>query len=420
MRLRVLLTVFCFALTACGAAYRKEAGAPPAAYGSGFGGGGGGGAPMSAPGTMAMESDSVYSAEAKPGDVTTVSASAAGGDGGQGGNTTSVPTIKPPKEGEMLDTEAHLTIQVEKVSEAAAKLRELVKQHGGTITADTVNDNAGSVYGQFSMRIPSANAEAFLNSTEGLGHVRDRQVATRDVGKEYFDAQLQLENLETAMKRYEEILVHAKDVKEILVVEAELTRLRGQIESVKGNLRWLKDRVSRATIHVNLTSNYVEAPTFNPQAKLFPGLRFTTVTDLRGEAGNYGYMGAGFSLQFNRAFSIDIDGLRRINDGLPTKGINLLLLTLGGEFYSDFLGGGHRRFLNPYLGFRAGYARTTGPSVEAESLSEMVLGGTLGLEIYKNKTVTLDAQVRMYALFGTSELRAHVAVQPALGFNIAF
>jgi len=414
MNTRALLCIALIAVPACGAAPSyKYASAPGPRYGGGGMGGGGGKAMSASPGsvTVASKSEMAYADDKGGGDEDVQTVSTTGATPPMDTSAANANAM-PPKPQEMLDTEAHLTIEVEKVSEASGKLRDLVKSHGGTITNDTISDSGGYTSANFAMRIPAEKADSFLNSSEALGHVRSRQVTTRDVGKEYYDAQLLLHNLEKAMHRYEEILGAAKDVKEILTVEAELTRLRGQIEQVKGNLRWLKDRVSRATIYINLSAVRPDTePTFNPNAKLYPGLRFTSMTDFR-EDGRSGYLGAGFSLQFARAFSIDIDGFRKAS-GSETNGLDLFLLTLGGEFYSDFLGGGRRRFLNPYIGFRAGYARFLGKN-------EMTLGGTLGLELFRSKQFVIDSQVRIHALFGNGDVGTHVGVQPAIGFNVAF
>lgn len=90
----------------------------------------------------------------------------------------------------------------------------------------------------------------------------------------------------------------------------------------------------------------------------------------------------------------------------------MLLATLGGDIYSDFLGGGKRTFLNPYIGFRGGYARFL-------ERNEFVVGGSVGLEIFRTDHVTVSADVRAMGFFGASE-SPHVGVQPALGANVAF
>ena len=89
-----------------------------------------------------------------------------------------------------------------------------------------------------------------------------------------------------------------------------------------------------------------------------------------------------------------------------------MLLTLGGEMYSDFLGGGKRRFLNPYLGYTLGYARFLGHN-------EGVLGVTLGLELVKTKAITVDLNARALGLFFGGD-GTHAAIEPVFSISVPF
>jgi len=320
----------------------------------------------------------------------------------------------PPAVGagaEMLDIEATLNIVVDQIASAAAELRKLVRQHGGVLVEDVVDESSyGS--GRFVIRIAAQGTDEMMASLEHLGQVRTRQVNARDIGKQYRDAELQLENLNVAMARYEQILAKADKVADILSIERELTRLRGEIEQVKGNLRWMQDRVARSTIHVNLASPHlaaVQGPVA-PEAKFYPSLRLAFIEDLRGNNVHQGYLGGGISLRANRGFSLDFDGLRRTSTGSPIKGLDIFLITMGGETYSEFLGNGTRRFANPYLGWRLGYARFVGRS-------EFALGGTVGLEVVKTRYVGVDLEVRGIGLLGHS---AHMTIEPDLTVSFAF
>jgi hypothetical protein len=322
-----------------------------------------------------------------------------------------------PVRPEMLDIEANIAIEVEAVGEAAAALRSIAKTFDALVVEDTVNEQPKSANARLTVRVPTQRTEKFLEALDGLGRVRSRQVSARDIGKEYFDAELRLENLQTTMRRYEEILKQAKDVNEILRVEQELARLRAEIEQTKGNLRWLGDRAARATIHVNLSVPprevaFQSPPASSPVAKLYPGVRFTELTDFRGERGNTTYLGGGISATFSRHVALHLDGLRESGSGSLTQGLDVLLLSLGGEMYSDFLGGGRRKFLNPYLGYNIGYARFTGHN-------EAMIGITVGLELFKSKTLVVDAQARAFGLLFGSD-GPHFAVQPVLGASVAF
>jgi hypothetical protein len=68
--------------------------------------------------------------------------------------------------------------------------------------------------------------------------------------------------------------------------------------------------------------------------------------------------------------------------------------------------------LNPYLGFRAGYARMLGDGA-------LAIGGALGLELWKTESVIIDLQLRAYALIQVAD-STHAALQPALGANFAY
>src|SRR5207253_10443510 len=110
-----------------------------------------------------------------------------------------------------------------------------------------------------------------------------------------------------------------------------------------------------------------------PEAKFFPGLRLPALVDF-GRKTTEAYVGGGFALRFSRTVSLDLDVLKRPES--HERGPDAVLASLGGEIYSDLLGGGRRRYMNPYLGWRVGYAHF---DVDNQAL----LGATLGLELYK-------------------------------------
>jgi hypothetical protein len=311
----------------------------------------------------------------------------------------------------MLDIEATLNMVVDQIATAAPELRRLVRQHGGTLIEDVVDESSyGS--GRFVVRIPAGGTDDMLQALEKLGQVKNRQVTARDVGRQYHDTQIELETLKVTMNRFERILDKADNIRDIVAIEHELTRLRGQIEQVKGSLRFMKDRVARSTIHVNMSSTHAAAAQgpVVPEAKFYPGVRGVFLEDLRGDGVHQGYLGGGLSLRANRHFSLDVDGLRRRSTGSPTNGLDVLLVTIGGELYSEFLGNGGRRFANPYLGWRMGYARFLGKA-------EFAIGATVGLEVVKTRYVTVDLAVRGLGLLGDN---SHFAVVPELTVGFAF
>jgi hypothetical protein len=384
-------------LSGCGAAASMKLAAPEAA------------AP---PTDTAVPSEST-AAEAAPAPPPPVMAgggmvSGIPGSPAQAGPSAGV-AIAPSRE--MLDIEAHVSVQVPKVKNAVRALHELSARVGGVITAERVDTANRYGSAELTLRVPSGATQSVLEDLEKLGSVLDQNVTARDIGKEYFDAGLRLSSLEATLHRYEEILKQASKVEEILRIEAELARLRAEIEQVKGDQRFLSDRAARATLHLSLREKapeIVQAP-LDPEAKLYPGLRLAALVDF-GKHSTESYGGGGFSLRFSRAISLDLDVLKRTDS--TDRGPDAVLASLGGEIYSDLLGGGERRFLNPYLGWRAGYARLG-------TDNQALVGATLGLELYHNRWFGLDLEGRNYLGFG-GKRGGHYLLEPALAARIAF
>jgi hypothetical protein len=310
----------------------------------------------------------------------------------------------------MLDIEANVALQVQNVKRAVKQLHELTRRIGGVVTAERID--TASQYGsaELTLRVPSRSTQVVFEDLEKLGSVLNQTVTARDIGKEFFDANLRLSSLSATLRRYEEILAKAGKVEEILRIEQELARLRAEIEQVKGDLRWLSDRAARATLHVSLRERVPQiAHTEEPEPKFYPGLRAPLLLDF-GRTEQPAHAGGGVSARFARAFSIDLDIFRRF--GSDSRGPDALLISAGGEVYSDLLGGGQRRFLNPYLGFRAGYARV-------EDHNQAIVGGTAGLELFKNRWFDLDLETRHYLAF-IGPRGPHYLLEPALAASIAF
>ena len=386
--------------------------------------------PPPPPGTYAVASDESVVYGGSPGTTDDVSkpmpakettaevmAASDGSAAGGGGSGSTTPTLPTPTAGpaaaplEMYDVEARLTLEVEKLADARAQVRKLVADFGGTITNDQLTANVDEEEANFELRIPSAGVNKFLDGIDGIGRTLAREVKARDVGKEYHDDLILLDNLEKTMRRYEEILAKANDVKDMLQIESELARVRTQIDQVKGNVQWLRDRVARSTVYLRLVPERPGDTFHEPEAKLYPGIRGTYMLDYRKDGSKEHFAGFGLSLHFARYFSVDLDGMRGVSGTPSGDGLQAFVATMGGDFYSDYFGKGEHKWLNPYLGMRVGYARVL-------EYNDFVLTGVVGLELFKSKTFMIDLQGRVGGFFGKEG--THVGIQPSLALNVAF
>ena len=147
-----------------------------------------------------------------------------------------------------------------KVNDAAAgvdDISEMAVTSGGYVSSSSVYDSYyGSDTGKegyVTVRVPKSEYSSFLASVEDLGEVSSKSVNAQDVTEEYIDLNARLDNLQRQETRLQEILNMTVTVEEVLSVEKELGRVRGDIESLTGRLNYLEDRIEFSTINIRVT-----------------------------------------------------------------------------------------------------------------------------------------------------------------------
>jgi hypothetical protein len=341
-------------------------------------------------------------------------------EAGGGGGTPAPPPPDPipvqaPQAAiaEQLDIEVRVALEVSDVANARRSLVALLEAFRGQIMNEVLENSAGQRGASFSLRIPSEVVKPFVAKLGQVGKVLSSKLETREVSRSLNDAAVVQRNLEQALTRYEQLLAKAATVAEATAIEAQLMRVRTALDRVKSDITWAKDRVKRSTVYLTLSLAPREAELV-PLAKFYPGIRAALLVDVPANSTGIGtktFGGGGISLQWTRAFDLDLDLLNDLTEARGTS-IDFYALTLGTAFYSDYLGGGKRRALNPYFGFRTGYAH-------APHQGLFPLGGVLGLELAKSEYLVFSLEARAYGLIGRKQ-GPDFAVEPALGLNVAY
>jgi hypothetical protein len=338
--------------------------------------------------------------------------------GASSARAVALPGTDAAKEEEKIEREAQLAIQVKDVNEGAARVLALVRAHEGSVTKDQRSSGTQST-AEIIVRVPSSHFDAFTSELAGVGEIRNRSIKSVDSSLEHKDLGILVDNLEAALTRYRALLEKATEPLQVLAVERELERVRSDLERIKGRLAFLRDRVSRATIAIALHSSepQPEVP-FARKPQISTGLRGLSSVDVR-ESGTNGYLGTGLTLRLpssggetSRGFILDVDVLRACCKTRPERSAWGYDILVGFDLYSDALQAGRRRWLNPYLGARVGFAQT-------QDRGDFAAAGVFGLEIFKTSALMIDLQARAMAMVGNPD-GPHAAIQPSLGFDLGF
>jgi hypothetical protein len=109
------------------------------------------------------------------------------------------------------------------------------------------------------VRVPAGKFDGALAKMMKLGDVLHRDVSVKDVTAEYFDLAVRLKNAEAVRDRLQELLKKATNVSDAIQVERELARVTGEIESMKGRLKLLRELISFSTITLRFEARPTES-----------------------------------------------------------------------------------------------------------------------------------------------------------------
>ena len=148
---------------------------------------------------------------------------------------------------------ARLTLEITDLEEAAQSIKAEVEQVGGYIVSLNFYDlTKERRMGQVSLRVPEDKYSQVMLMLQELGEIKNIEESASDVTMEYIDLEARIGNLQAQEQRIRELLERAKDIEEILQIEKELTRIRGDLESMQGEFKYLRERVNFSSIFISL------------------------------------------------------------------------------------------------------------------------------------------------------------------------
>jgi len=174
-----------------------------------------------------------------------------------------------------------LRLEVESTSDTVDEIRTLTKEHSGVITnlqvatdsdewlyrydeyGSPVSDGA-ALRGWVTVRVPADTFETFIDAASELGTVKYQSEASDDVTQEHVDMSARLANLRAEEARLREFFDDAENVSEMLAIEQELSRVRGEIESLDAQVKYLERQAAMATVTIELTE---DRPVVRPEGE---------------------------------------------------------------------------------------------------------------------------------------------------------
>jgi hypothetical protein len=165
-----------------------------------------------------------------------------------------------------------MTIQVVDVDKSLDAVRALATASGSQISQLNVQVGDGAVGGpvpladgavsptsqssnaQVTLRIPAEKLASVEAQAAKLGKVLSQSAAESDVTQQHVDLAARLTNLQAEEVRLRGFLDKATKVSDMLEIERELARVRGEIEAMQAQIAYLDQQSAMATLTLALSA----------------------------------------------------------------------------------------------------------------------------------------------------------------------
>ena len=161
---------------------------------------------------------------------------------------------------------ADLSIVVKDPEAAMTDITALATKLGGFV----VSTNLYQSYTPSGLPIPEASVvirvpaekldEALKTIKADAVEVQSENQSGQDVTSQYVDLESQLKNLEAAEAQLTEIMQKAEKTEDVINVFNQLTSIRGQIESIKGQMKYFEESAAMSAISVRLVAEETIEP----------------------------------------------------------------------------------------------------------------------------------------------------------------
>lgn len=220
--------------------------------------------------------DSFGAPDATGGRASEESARSGGGVSGSTGAASS--TVVLSALDRKLARRADVSLRVDDVTAAAARLRAIAVAAGGLVVAEQISTDVDSGareattverplpagYGSVTISVPTDKLDSTLDTLDDVGVVLSRQTSTDDVTGQYVDTESRVKSMEASVERVRALMTRATKLADIVTLEAELSRRQMDLEAMQQQLAALEDRVALAPISVSLSTTGDVPPEDDP------------------------------------------------------------------------------------------------------------------------------------------------------------
>src|SRR3989344_6040445 len=153
----------------------------------------------------------------------------------------------------MVVRNSNMSLKVTNVAYTIYQIVSYVENAGGYMVDSTLSNPEDATTGNITVRAPEESLDETLSYFRTLSvKVVSENLTGRDVTDQYQDIEERLRILEGNKRRFEEIMVSAGEISDILQIQKEVLVIQSQIDSLKGQQQLLSQtaKLSKVTVYL--------------------------------------------------------------------------------------------------------------------------------------------------------------------------
>jgi len=184
----------------------------------------------------------------------------------------------------------NMHLVVNDTTDSMNRIIQLSNDLQGYVVSSQKWDQDEGLAGTITIRVPTEYFEHAMNALRDMAiEVTSESTTAKDVTEEYVDLESRLKNLEATERQLLVIMEKAEEIQDILNVQRELTRVRGDIEQTIGRMQYLETSSDTSLIEVYLEEIKLEASFTAEKKKAREGERIDFNSDVHGGFAPYTY-----------------------------------------------------------------------------------------------------------------------------------
>jgi len=161
----------------------------------------------------------------------------------------------------MIVRSGEIRLVVEEISQAVEDITQMSLAFGGYVVSSQVYGDEEDMRGWITFRVPDDKFDTALTQLRDMAvRVESESTYSQDVTEEYIDLQARLGNAEATEQQYLALLDKAEEIEDILDIYDYLSRIRSEIEQLKGRIQYLEQTTSTSLIEVSLEPEKTDKP----------------------------------------------------------------------------------------------------------------------------------------------------------------